>query len=99
MNTNNLNVSGTTKLNGSTTCMSSLNISGVTTLSGNTYNSGSIGINTSSPLSRLTIRMSYSDGNTGGLCIDSSDPNIYNLKVFHMYKQVHKLDIIFTLII
>ncbi len=26
--------------------------------------------------------MSYNDGNTGGLCIDSADTNIYNLRVF-----------------
>ncbi len=58
-------------------------ISGVTTLSGNTYNSGSFGINATNLLSRLTVRMSYSDGNTGGICIDSADTtNTYNLRIF-----------------
>jgi hypothetical protein len=59
-----LNVSGITTLSNTTTCLSSLNVSGNTTLSGNTYNTGSIGINTSSLLARLTVKMSYSDGNS-----------------------------------
>ncbi len=57
------------------TCTSSLNVSG------NTSNSGSIGIIASSLLARLTLKMSYSHGNTGGFCIDSADKNTYNLRV------------------
>jgi hypothetical protein len=49
---------------------------------GNIKFTNSFGINFSSFLSRFTIRMSYNDGNTGGFCIDSSDPNIYILRIF-----------------
>jgi len=45
-------------------------------------NNGDIGINTTSPLTRLTLRMSYNDTSTGGFCIDSGDGNIYNLRLF-----------------
>ncbi len=31
------------------------------------------GINASLLLARLTLRMSYNDGDTGGFCIDSAD--------------------------
>ena len=72
-----LYVSGLTTFNNIITCLSSLNVSGVTTLSGNTYHTGSMGINASSLLSRLTLRMSYNDGNTGGLCLDSADAVSY----------------------
>jgi len=60
-----LNVSGFTTLNNVTSCISSLNVSGVTTLSNN------VNINTVTNLARLTLRMSYNDGYTGGFCIDS----------------------------
>lgn len=43
--------------------------------------SGNVGINTGAPLSRFTIRCGYSDGETGGLCIDSNDGNVYNLRL------------------
>jgi hypothetical protein len=46
------------------------------------YNTGNVGINTTSPLARLTIKMGYSYGNTGGFCIDNADTNTYNLRVF-----------------
>ena len=61
-----LNISGNTTLNNAATCISSLNINGITTLSNN------VNINTATNLARLTLRMSYGDGNTGGLCIDSA---------------------------
>ncbi len=48
---------------------------------------GAIGTNTTLFLARLILRMSYSDGNTGGLCIDSADTVItYNLRIF-LYVQ------------
>jgi hypothetical protein len=40
-----------------------------------------LGIGTVSPLSRLTIRNAYSDGGNGGLCIDASDPSVYNMRL------------------
>jgi hypothetical protein len=40
-----------------------------TTVSGNIKCSRSFGINATSLLSRLTLRMSYNDGNTGGLVL------------------------------
>jgi hypothetical protein len=49
---------------------------------GNIKCTNSFGINTTSFLSRLTVRMNYNDGNTGGFCIDSSDPAVYNLRIF-----------------
>ncbi len=58
-----LHVSGLTKFNNASTHLSTLNVSGNTILSGNTYHSGFIGINASSLLVRLTLRMSYNDGN------------------------------------
>jgi hypothetical protein len=42
-----------------------------TTVSGNIKCSGSFGKNATSLLSRLTIRMSFNDGNTEGFCIDA----------------------------
>jgi hypothetical protein len=52
-------------------------------INGNTYMVGSVGINTLSPLTRLTLKMSNSDGNTGGGCMDSADvANAYNLRIF-----------------
>ena len=76
-------VSGNTTFNGSTTHISTLNVSGITTLSGNTFHYGSLGINASSLITRLTLRMSYNDGNAGGFCIDSADAtNTYNLRIF-----------------
>ena len=43
---------------------------------------GYVGINTSSPLGRLTIRSGYSEGANSGLCLDASDPTVYNLKLY-----------------
>jgi hypothetical protein len=40
-----------------------------------------VGISTDAPLARLTVRNGYDDGDTGGLCIDSSDGNIYNMRL------------------
>ena len=97
-------VSGNTTFNGSTTHISTLNVSGITTLSGNTFHYGSLGINASSLITRLTLRMSYNDGNAGGFCIDRPDAtNTYNLRIFS-YVQAGaqaraQLDIIFKLII
>jgi hypothetical protein len=41
-----------------------------------------VGISTTSPPAKLTLKMGYSDGKTGGFCIDSADTNTYNLRVF-----------------
>ena len=43
---------------------------------------GYVGINTTSPPCRFTIKMSYNDGNTGGLSINSDDGTTYNLKLY-----------------
>jgi hypothetical protein len=52
-------------------------------LNGNVFMSGSVGLNTKILLSRLTVRMSYSDGNTRVFCIDCADAsNTYNLSIF-----------------
>jgi hypothetical protein len=59
-----------------------LNVYSNTNITGNTYKCGYFGINTMSPLPRFTTKMSFSDGNTGGLCIDSSDGNTYNLRLY-----------------
>jgi hypothetical protein len=45
------------------------------------YNGGSVAIGTVSPLSRFTIRCPYSDGQAGGLCIDSTDGSTYNMRL------------------
>lgn len=42
---------------------------------------GTVGIGTTNPLARLTIRNGYSDGDTGGLCIDASDGSVYNMRL------------------
>jgi hypothetical protein len=38
-----------------------------------------IGINTSTPLSKFTIKNGYSEGVSGGLCIDATDGGAYNM--------------------
>ena len=44
---------------------------------------GYVGINTTTPPCRFTIKMGYSDGNTAGLSIDSTDvTNTYNLRIY-----------------
>jgi hypothetical protein len=45
------------------------------------YTSGFVGIGTIAPLSRFTIRCGYSEGETGGICIDSSDGSVYNMRL------------------
>jgi hypothetical protein len=45
------------------------------------YNGGFVAIGTVSPLARFTIRNGYSDGDTGGLCIDSFDGSVYNMRL------------------
>jgi len=44
--------------------------------------SGNVGIGTTNILSRLTVRGRYDDGNSGGLCINSFDGNVYNLRLY-----------------
>ena len=31
---------------------------------------------------KSSVKMSYNDGNTGGVCMDSADTNTYNLRLF-----------------
>ena len=65
-------------------------------VTGNTKISGSLGINSTSFLSRFTIRMSYGDGNTGGLCIDSADvTNTYNLRLYSYVQAGNQVGYIF----
>jgi hypothetical protein len=98
--TNILHVGNAFSTAGVYTNLMNMNMNGIalnkdTTVSGNIKCSGSFGINATSLLSRLTVRMSYSDGNTGGFCIDSADTtNTYNLRIFS-YVQAVKLYIIF----
>jgi hypothetical protein len=65
----------TLDVSGNISCSGTWNNSGVPTFSYNIY------INTTTNLSRLTLRMSYNNGNTGGLCIDSGDNKVYNFKL------------------
>jgi hypothetical protein len=49
-------------------------------------------------LSRFTLRMNYNDGNTGGLCIDSSetsDGNTYNLRLYSYVQGGEQVGYIF----
>ncbi len=48
-----------------------------------------------SNIARLTLRMNYNDGNTGGFCIDSSDPNIYNFILFSYVQAGSQVGYIF----
>jgi outer membrane murein-binding lipoprotein Lpp len=43
---------------------------------------GSLGIGTMIPLSKLTVKSSYSGGENDGFCIDASDGNVYNLRIY-----------------
>ena len=48
----------------------------------NISTSGNISIGTTSILSRLTIKSMFNEGTAGGLCLDSADANIYNLRLY-----------------
>jgi hypothetical protein len=41
--------------------------------------SSNIGVNTSTPLSKFTIKNGYSEGISGGFCIDATDGGAYNM--------------------
>jgi len=57
---------------------------------------GYVGIGTTNPISRLTIRMSYNDGITGGFCIDSADAvNTYNLRILSYVQAANQVGYIF----
>jgi hypothetical protein len=45
------------------------------------YNGGFVGIGTAAPLARFTIRSGYSDGDTSGLCLDTNDGSVYNMRL------------------
>jgi len=45
------------------------------------YTSGFVGVGTAAPLARFTIRNRYDEGDTAGLCIDSSDGSTYNMRL------------------
>ncbi len=59
------------------------------------WSSGYVGIGTDNKLSRLTIRANYADTSGGGLCLDSYDGTVYNLKLYAYTPSAGKVNYTF----